>query len=214
MLKNLREKVYKAHLSLWENKLTIWSSGNVSAKDTKTNLVVIKPSGLLYNELSPENMVIVDLNGNTIEGTLKPSVDMATHLYVYKNMPDVKSVIHTHSTYATAFAAAGKPIPICLTAMADFFGGDIPIGDLVLIGTEDIGKEITSKIGNSRAIIMKNHGVFTVGKNINEALKAAVYIEESAKILIMSNLLGGANKIPEELVNKLHKNYIEKYGQR
>ena len=213
MLENLKKEVYKAHMNLWENRLVMWTSGNVSGRDTKTNLVVIKPSGVSYDKLSPDNLVVVDLNGNIIEGQLRPSVDTATHLYIYRNMPDVMSVIHTHSTYASAFAAIGKSIPVCLTAMADFFGCNIPIGNLVLIGEEKIGKEIVNKIGNSKAIIMKNHGPFTIGKSVNEALKAAIFLEESAKTLIMAKILGEPQSIPESIVDKLHKNYIEKYGQ-
>ena len=196
MLENLKKEVYQAHMKLWENRLVMWTSGNVSGRDPKTNLVVIKPSGVSYDKLLPGNLVVVDLNGNIIEGNLKPSVDMATHLYVYKHMPEVMSVIHTHSTYASAFAAIGKPIPVCLTAMADFFGGDIPVGELVLIGEEEIGKEIVRKIGNSKAIIMKNHGPFTIGKNVNEALQAAIFLEETAKVLIMSRILGEPQPIP------------------
>ena len=213
MLENLKKEVYQAHLKLWENRLVMWTSGNVSARDPKTDLVVIKPSGVSYDRLSSDNLVIVDLNGKVIDGELKPSVDMATHLYVYKHMPDVMSVIHTHSTYASAFAAIGKGIPVCLTAMADFFGCNIPIGNLVLIGEEEIGKEIVRKIGNSKAIIMKNHGPFTIGTSVNEALKAAIYLEESAKTLIMAKILGEPQSIPESMVNILHKNYTEKYGQ-
>jgi len=213
MLENLKKEVYKAHLKLWENRLVMCTSGNVSARDPKTDLVVIKPSGVSYDKLLPDNLVVVDLNGNIIEGNLKPSVDMATHLYVYKHMPDVMSVIHTHSTYASAFAAIGKPIPVCLTAMADFFGRDIPVGELVLIGEEEIGKEIIRKIGNSKAIIMKNHGPFTIGKNVNEALKAAIFLEEGAKVLIMSKILGEPQPIPGSMVKILYKNYNEKYGQ-
>jgi len=213
MLENLKKEVYKAHMKLWENRLVMWTSGNVSGREPKTNLVVIKPSGVSYDKLSPDNLVVVDLNGNIIEGNLKPSVDMATHLYVYKHMPDVMSVIHTHSTYASAFAAIGKPISVCLTAMADFFGRDIPVGELVLIGEEEIGKEIVRKISNSKAIIMKNHGPFTIGKNVNEALKAAIFLEETAKVLIMSKILGKPQPIPGSMVKILHKNYNEKYGQ-
>ena len=213
MLENLKKEVYQAHIKLWENKLVMWTSGNVSGRDPKTDYVVIKPSGVSYDKLSPNHLVVVDLNGNIIEGNLKPSVDMATHLYVYKHMPEVMAVIHTHSTYASAFAAIGKPIPVCLTAMADFFGGDIPVGELVLIGEEEIGKEIVNKIGNSKAILMKNHGPFTIGKNVNEALQAAIFLEETAKVLIMSRILGEPQSIPESIVGILHKNYIEKYGQ-
>ena len=214
MLEKLRKEVYEAHMSLWENKLVMWTSGNVSARDNQTNLVVIKPSGVSYKDLSPHNLVLVDLEGNILEGDLKPSVDMATHLYVYKHMPEVNSVIHTHSTYASAFAVIGKEIPICLTAMADFFGDRIPLGELVLIGEEDIGREIVSKIGNSKAIIMKNHGPFTIGKDVREALQAAIFLEENAKILIMANILGEPQPIPEEMAKVLHKNYMEKYGQK
>jgi L-ribulose-5-phosphate 4-epimerase len=213
MLENLKKEVYQAHIKLWENRLVMWTSGNVSGRDPKTNLVVIKPSGVSYDKLLPDNLVVVDLNGNIIEGKLKPSVDMATHLYVYKHMPEVMSVIHTHSTYASAFAAIGKPIPVCLTAMADFFGRDIPVGELVLIGEEEIGKEIVSKIGNSKAIIMKNHGPFTIGTSVNEALKSAIFLEETAKVLIMSRILGESQPIPGSMVKILHKNYNEKYGQ-
>ena len=213
MLENLKKEVYKAHMNLWKNRLVMWTSGNVSARDPKTNLIVIKPSGVPYDKLSLDNLVVVDLNGKVIDGNLKPSVDMATHLYVYRHMPDVMSVIHTHSTYASAFAATGKPIPVCLTVMADFFGCNIPIGNLVLIGEEEIGKEIVNKIGNSKAIIMKNHGPFTIGTSVSEALKAAIFLEESAKTLIMAKILGEPQSIPESTVNKLHKNYIEKYGQ-
>jgi len=213
MLGNLKREVYKAHMNLWKNRLVMWTSGNVSARDSKTNLVVIKPSGVSYDKLAPDNLVVVDLNGKVVDGNLKPSVDMTTHLYIYRQMPDVMSVIHTHSTYASAFAAIGKPIPVCLTAMADFFGCNIPTGNLVLIGEEEIGKEIVNKIGNSKAIIMKNHGPFTIGISVNEALKAAIFLEESAKTLIMAKILGEPQSIPESIVNKLHKNYIEKYGQ-
>ena len=213
MLENLKKEVCQAHIKLWENKLVMWTSGNVSARDPKTDLVVIKPSGVPYDKLLPDNLVVVDLNGNIMEGNLKPSVDMATHLYVYKHMPEVMSVIHTHSTYASAFAAIGKPIPVCLTAMADFFGRDIPVGELVLIGEEEIGKEIVNKIGNSKAIIMKNHGPFTIGKNVSEALQAAIFLEETAKVLIISKILGEPQSIPESIVSILHKNYTEKYGQ-
>jgi L-ribulose-5-phosphate 4-epimerase len=213
MLEHLKKEVYKAHMNLWKHKLVMWTSGNVSGRDPKTNLVVIKPSGVPYDKLSPDNLVVVDLNGKIIDENLKPSVDMATHLYIYRNMSDVNSVIHTHSTYASAFAAIGKPIPVCLTAMADFFGRDIPVGELVMIGEEEMGKEIVRKIGNSKAIIMKNHGPFTIGASVNEALKSAIFLEESAKTLIMAKILGEPQPIPESIVNKLHKNYIEKYGQ-
>ena len=213
MLEELREEVYKAHMSLWSEKLVVWTSGNVSARDGRTNLIVIKPSGLHYNELSPENMVVVNMEGEVIEGNLKPSVDTMTHLYIYSHMEKINSVIHTHSTYATALAAAGQSLPVCLTAMADFFGSDVPLGNLKVIGGSEIGKEIVEKIGKSKAILMQNHGVFTVGSTIEEALKAAIYVEESAKVFILSKIVGEAKRIPQPMIEELHRNYTSNYGQ-
>ena len=163
MLDQLRIDVCKLNQDLPRYGLVTWTSGNVSGRDPESGLVVIKPSGVPFEELTPENQVIVDLEGNVIEGALKPSSDVHAHLYVYRHRPDVMGVVHTHSNYATAFAALGKPIPVYLTAMADEFGGPIPIGAYAKVGNDEIGREIVRSIGDSPAILMKNHGVFTVG---------------------------------------------------
>ena len=154
-----------------KNDLVKWTGGNVSARDPETGYVVIKPSGVRYEVLKPADMVVVDLDGNVIEGDLKPSSDTASHLYIYRQRPDVGGVVHTHSPYATAFAAVGKPIPVYLTAMADEFGGPIPCGGFALIGSEAIGKVVVESIGDSCAVLLKNHGVFTVGANATAASK-------------------------------------------
>lgn len=213
MLEELRIDIYKLHLELPRNHLVAWTSGNVSGRDPESGLVVIKPSGIMYEDLSPENMVIVDLNGKVVEGNYKPSSDTATHLYIYRQRPDVGGIVHTHSTFATAFAAVGKPIPPYLTAICDEFGGPIPVGGFALIGGEQIGQEVVRSIGNSKAILMQNHGVFTIGKNARAALKSAVYVEDAARTMFYALQLGTVVEIPPEQVVKLHKRYTEEYGQ-
>ncbi|AGB18352.1 L-ribulose-5-phosphate 4-epimerase [Thermoanaerobacterium thermosaccharolyticum] len=213
MLENLKQRVYKMNMMLPKNNLVTMTSGNVSGRDPKTNLVVIKPSGVLYDDMTPEDMVVVDLDGNVVEGKLKPSVDTATHLYVYKHRSDVNGIVHTHSPYATSFAALGRSIPVYLTAIADEFGCAIPVGPYAKIGGEEIGKAIVEYIGESPAILMKNHGVFTIGNSPEAALKAAVMVEDTAKTVHLSLLLGTPDVIPDEEVKRAHERYMTKYGQ-
>jgi L-ribulose-5-phosphate 4-epimerase len=213
LLEELRHEIWQLHLELPRNGLVTWTSGNVSGLDRETGYVVIKPSGVRYEELKPEHMVIVDLDGNLVEGTLKPSSDTATHLYIYRNRPDVGGIVHTHSRYATAFAALGRPIPVVLTAMADEFGGPIPCAGFALIGSEAIGREALRAIGDSPAVLMKNHGVFTVGPTAEAAVKAAVMVEDVAHTVWLAMLLGQPEEIPAEDVARLHKRYTEVYGQ-
>jgi L-ribulose-5-phosphate 4-epimerase len=213
MLDKLREEVCRLHAELTKNGLVTWTSGNVSARDAKTGLIVIKPSGVKYEDLTPEKMVVVDLDGRPIEGSLKPSVDTATHLFIYNQRPDVGGVVHTHSPFATAFAAVGKPIPACLTAICDEFGGPIPVGGFAPIGGEEIGTEVVRAIGQSSAILMQNHGVFAIGKNAQAAVKAAVMVEDAARTVFYAMQLGDPIPIPDEMVKRLHKRYTEKYGQ-
>jgi L-ribulose-5-phosphate 4-epimerase len=214
MLEKLREEVWRLHLELPKNNLVAWTSGNVSARDPDSGLVVIKPSGLKYEDLRPENMVVVDLEGDIVEGNLKPSSDTASHLYIYRARPDVNGVVHTHSRYATAFAALGKPIPVYLTAQGDEFGGPIPCGGFALIGGEEIGKVVVEAIGTSPAILLKNHGVFTVGKNAEGALKAAVMVEDVAATIWLALQIGQPDEISPENVAKLHHRYMNVYGQQ
>jgi L-ribulose-5-phosphate 4-epimerase len=213
MLEGLREEVWKLNLELPRHNLVVWTSGNVSGRDFGSGLVVIKPSGVPYDQLTPHDLVIVDLDGQVVEGDLDPSVDTATHLYIYRHRPDVAGVVHTHSPYATSFAAVGRPIPVYLTAIADEFGGPIPVGAYAKIGGEEIGREIVRSMGESPAILMKNHGVFTVGPTPQAAVKAAVMVEDAAKTVHLALLLGSPDVIPEEEVARAHRRYVEKYGQ-
>ena len=190
-----------------------WTSGNVSARDADTGLVVIKPSGVRFEDLKSEDMVVVDLEGNLIEGSRKASSDTASHLYIYRHRDDVGGIVHTHSRYATAFAALGQPIPCVLTAMADEFGGPIPCGGFALIGGEEIGKVVIESIGNSPAVLLQNHGVFTIGKTPTDAVKAAVMTEDAAATIWLALQLGQPLKISPEDIEKLHHRYIHVYGQ-
>ena len=213
MLESLREKLWQLHLELPKQNLVAWTSGNVSERDKATGYVVIKPSGIRYEDLRPEHMVVVDLDGKVIEGNLKVSSDTASHLYIYRNRPDVNGVVHTHSAYATAFAAIGKPIPVYLTAQADEFGGPIPCGGFALIGGEEIGKVVLESIGDSKAVLLKSHGVFTIGSSGEAAVKAAVMVEDIAHTVWLALQMGMPDEIPPDLVEKLHYRYTHVYGQ-
>lgn len=214
MLESLRAMVCEGNLLLPRAGLVTWTSGNVSGRDPVTGLVVIKPSGVRYEKLSPEAMVVLDLDGRVMEGDYRPSVDAPTHLYVYRHRPDVCGIVHTHSTFATAFAAVGRPIPVYLTAIADEFGGPIPMGAYAQIGEEQIGEEIVRSIGASCAILMKNHGVFTIGPDVMAAVKAAVMVEDVARTVFYALQLGQPDEIPPDEVARGYRRYVEQYGQR
>ena len=213
MLEDLREELQELHMELPRSNLVTWTAGNISVRDPDTGYVVIKPSGVRYEKLQPEHMVVVDLNGNIVEGELKPSSDTASHLYIYRHRPDVNGVVHTHSPYATAFAALGRPIPVYLTAMADEFGGPIPCGGFALIGSEAIGQVVLEAIGDSPAVLLKNHGVFTVGRTAESAVKAAVMVEDVARTTWLALQIGQPDQIDPEDVAKLHHRYTHVYGQ-
>ncbi len=210
----LRREVCFLNQELPRNNLVVWTSGNVSGRDRESGLVVIKPSGVRYEDLTPENMVVVDLEGKTVEGELKPSFDTFAHVYVYRHRADVHGVVHTHSCFATAWAAVGKPIPVVLTAICDEFGGPIPVGAYARIGGDEIGQEIVRSIGDSPAILMKNHGVFTIGATPEAAVKAAVMVEDVARTLFYACQLGSPEEIPPEEVARVHRGYVERYGQK
>lgn len=213
MLEPLKQTLYELHLELPRNNLVAWTSGNISLLDRETGYVVIKPSGVRYEALRPEDMVVVDLDGEIVEGRLKPSSDTASHLYIYRHRSDVGGIVHTHSPYATAFAAVNRPIPVYLTAQADEFGGVIPCGGFALIGGEEIGKVVVESIGTSPAVLLKNHGVFTIGKTAESAVKAAVMVEDVARTVWLALQLGQPEEIAPEDVAKLHYRYEHVYGQ-
>lgn len=213
LLQAIREELVTLNQALERYNLVAWTSGNVSVRDPETGYVAIKPSGVKFPDLTAESMVVVDLEGRVIEGEYQASSDTASHVYIYRHKPEVNAVVHTHSNYATAFAAIGKPIPVYLTAQADEFGGPIPCGGFALIGGEEIGRIVIDSIGSSPAVLLKNHGVFTVGPNGEAALKSAVMVEDIARTVWLALQIGQPDEIPAEEIEKLHYRYQHVYGQ-
>jgi len=214
-----REEVAALHGELVRNGLVVWTGGNVSGRVPGADVFVIKPSGVSYDDLSPENMIVCDLDGMVIEDTpgsdRSPSSDTAAHAYVYRNMPEVGGVVHTHSTYATAWAARGEEIPCVITAMADEFGGPIPVGPFAIIGDDSIGRGIVSTLTGhrSRAVLMQNHGPFTIGKDARDAVKAAVMVEDVARTVQLARAGGPTIPLPQEAIDSLFDRYQNVYGQ-
>ncbi len=220
-IQKVREEVARLHAELPRWELIVWTAGNVSqrvrgqAEDGSDDLLVIKPSGVSYDELTAQTMVVCDLDGNLVLGEGKPSSDTAAHAYVYRHMPEIGGVVHTHSTYATAWAARGEEIPCVLTMMGDEFGGSIPVGPFALIGDDSIGRGIVDTLRESRspAVLMQNHGPFTIGRDARAAVKAAAMVEEVARTVHISRQLGEPIAIPQDKIDSLYARYQNVYGQ-
>ena len=219
LITKTRQDLVGLHHELVRNELVKWTSGNVSQRlkfdDGSPDLFAIKPSGVRYDDLTPESIVVCDLDGKLVMGELSPSSDTAAHAYVYRNMPEVNGVVHTHSNYACAFAAVGKEIPCILTAIADEFGGPIPVGPFAIIGDDSIGKGIVETLRGHRspAILMQNHGVFSIGPSATAAVKAAVMCEDNAKSAFLALQLGAPIAIPEAAIESLFNRYQNVYGK-
>ena len=218
-IERTRADVAALHGQLVSNGLVVWTGGNVSGRVPGAGLFVIKPSGADYNDLDPHTMILCDLDGAVIPGTpgsdRAPSSDTAAHAYVYRSMPEVGGVVHTHSTYATAWAARGEPIPCVITAMADEFGGDIPVGPFAIIGDDSIGRGIVATLRGhrSRAVLMQNHGPFTIGRDARDAVKAAVMLEDIARTVHIARVGGSLVPLPQDAIDALFSRYQDVYGQ-
>ena len=215
LLPELRKIVHDLHAELPENNLVAWTSGNISARDPETGYVVIKPSGIKFQDLTPETMVVVDMDGAIVEGDYKASSDTASHCYIYRHMPGVNGIVHTHSRYATAFAIMGREIPCVTTAMGDEFGGPIPCGGFALIGGEEIGQVVVETLAGSRSpsCLLQNHGVFATGPSAEKAVKAAVMTEDNAAIVWTALQIGTPLPIDPADIDKLYDRYQNVYGQ-
>jgi L-ribulose-5-phosphate 4-epimerase len=211
----LRAEVAGLHRELTRYQLVVWTAGNVSARVPGHDLMVIKPSGVSYDDLTAENMVVCDLRGSVVDGHHSPSSDTDAQAYVYRHLPQVGGVVHTHSTYATAWAARGEEIPCVLTMMADEFGGPVPVGPFALIGDDSIGRGIVETLSGSRspAVLMRNHGVFTIGKDARSAVKAAVMCEDVARSVHIARQGGELAVIAPADIDALYERYQNVYGQ-
>ena len=219
-IQRVRDDVAALHAQLTRYNLVIWTGGNISGRVPGADLFVIKPSGVEYDDLRADNMILCTLDGAVVPGSpgsgRSPSSDTAAHAYVYRHMPHINGVVHTHSTYATAWAARGEPIPCVITGQADEFGGDIPIGPFAIIGDESIGEGIVATLAGhrSRAVLMQNHGVFTIGTSPRDAVKAAVMAEDVARTVHIARQLGDTIPIPAEKIDSLFERYQNVYGQK
>lgn len=215
----VRVDVAQLHQQLVRYGLVVWTGGNVSGRVPGADLFVIKPSGVAYDDLTPEDLVVCDLDGNAVPGSpgsqRSPSSDTAAHAYVYRNLPDVGGVVHTHSTYAVAWSARGEEIPCVITGMADEFGGPIPVGPFAIIGDDSIGRGIVDTLRGhrSRAVLMQNHGPFTIGVSASDAVKAAVMCEDAARTVHLAREAGPLIPIPQDRIDALYQRYQNVYGQ-
>jgi L-ribulose-5-phosphate 4-epimerase len=215
-VRELRAVVTGLHATLASSDLVAWTSGNISARVPGADLLIIKPSGVAYPDLTRDSMVVCDLTGATLSGTLSPSSDTASHAYIYRHMPEVGGVVHTHSRYATSWAARGEPIPCVITAMADEFGGEIPVGPFALIGSDEIGRGVVATLTGHRspAVLMRSHGVFAIGGTARDAVKAAVMCEDAARTVHLARAYGEPAPLPADQVDALYVRYQNQYGQR
>lgn len=212
MYEDLKKELYEAHMNLEKYGLVAYTSGNVSVR--VESHIIIKPSGVPYDRLKPQDMVVLDLQGNIIEGNLKPSVDSATHLYLYNRLNDVGSIIHTHSPYASSFALLNQSLPVYSTAHADVFGVEIPVSSYAPVGTEAIGKAVMEVVNQARAVLLSKHGVIVMGKDIQEALRNAIFLEEVAKTAVFARTMGNPKPLDEEEAKRLFEFHHKSYGQK
>ena len=215
VIARVRSEVSELHQELIRWNLVVWTAGNVSARVPGAELFVIKPSGVRYHELSPDKMVVCDLEGNLVDGGYTPSSDATSHAFVYRHMPTVGGIVHTHSSYATAWACRQEPIPPVISMVADEFGGEIPVGPLARVGDDSIGRGIVETLTHSRskAVLMANHGVFTIGKDALDAVKAAAMCEEVAKTVHLARVLGDPVPLPQDFIDYMNDRYQNVYGQ-
>lgn len=213
LLKRLREEVLEASLDLLKYNLVTLTGGNVSGRDPETGYVAITPSGMDYRKLKPEDIVIIDMEGNMVDGKWKPSVDAPDHLYLYKNKEDVNSVIHTHSTYASCFAILNEEIKCASTTLANEVGGNVPVAKFVPPASGKIGPVVMEVIGDKRACLLANHGVIAVGPSVEHALTAAVMLEDSAKAYYLAKSIGNPVLLPDEEVQRARNVFLYTYGQ-
>ncbi len=212
-LESLRKEIIYAGMQLKEYELITLTGGNVSGRDRETGLIAITPSGMEYNDLSTEDIVILDLEGKIIDGHRRPSSDLITHLQIYRAKLEINGIIHTHSTYASCFAVLNEKIPVASTTMANEVGGEVPVAPYAPVGSEELGDNIIKNIGKQKVVLLQSHGVLTYGKDVHRALIAAVMVEDAAKVYHLAKCIGNPVKLPEAEIKRANDLYQYAYGQ-
>lgn len=213
-IRQLRKDVVLYARKMFSEGLVTGTSGNISARGPAAPVCVVTPSGVDYDLMEPEDLVLVDLEGNLVEGRLKPSVDTMNHVSIYRARPDVGGVVHTHSTYAAAFSVLQREIPALITESAGYLGGAVGVMEYLPPATPELGDRAAIGLGQARAVLLPNHGVIAVGENIKKAYHAAFSVEVSAKVAYLAAVLGNANPVPEGEVERMHEFIHHRYGQR
>jgi len=213
MLEELRKEVLEAALQLVRYGLVTLTGGNVSGRDKESGYIAITPSGMDYEKLNPEDIVIVDSKGNMVEGKWKASVDLKDHLYIYRNKPNLYGIIHTHSPYACSFAMLHQEIPCCSTTLANEVGGSVPISKYSPVGEGGIGSAVIEAIGDKNACLLANHGVIAVGISVRHALVAAVMLEDGAKVYHLAKCKGDPIPLHPSEIEKAKNVFLYEYGQ-
>jgi L-fuculose-phosphate aldolase len=209
-----RRAVIESSLKMLHSSLVVGTWGNISARVPGEDLFAITPSGMDYENICPEDIVVLDFNGDVVDGYKKPSIEYNLHLAIYKAREDVNAIVHTHSEYCTAMAIARRPIPGAAEDCVQIVGGDVRVSEYRLPGTLELGVAVVEALKDRNAAILANHGCVAVAKDLSEAMKVAAVVEKSAKATIFAQLLGGVVELPKEDINYMRDFYLNKYGQR
>ena len=214
ILEDLRKEVVKTGVRILETGLVTLTWGNISVKDEETGHIAITPSGMDYKIITPEDIVVVDSSGKVIDGIRKPSSEMPMHLKIYASRPEANAIVHTHSIYATAMGVAGIEIPLVIGELANAVGGNVRVAPLAMEGTDELGEVTVDALKGRKAVLMKNHGVVTIGKTLDDAFSNAVVVEDSSKVYYLARTLGCVSCIPYDIAEELHKGFLDSYGQK
>lgn len=213
-IEQIRGLVIETGLEMLKSSLVVGTWGNISARIPEENVFAITPSGVDYETIEPIDVVIIDMDGNVVSGEKKPSIEWKLHLAIYKAREDIRAIVHTHSTYATAFAIAQKGIPGSAEDLVQITGGDVRVTDYVLPGSKELGAQVVKALENRTACIMANHGCVAAGRSLKEALKTALIVEKSAKATVYAQLLGGVVELSDKDIDFMRDFYLHHYGQR
>jgi L-fuculose-phosphate aldolase len=211
---DIRRKVIETGLKMLNMKLVVGTWGNISARIPGEDLIAITPSGVDYERISPNDIVLLDMKGKVIDGHLKPSIEWPLHVAVYNNRYDVNAVVHTHSTFCTAMAMARKRIPAAVEDLVQIVGGDVRVSEYFLPGTKELGQAAVKALEGRNAVILANHGCLGAGPDLNETFKIVCVVEKAAKATIFAQVLGGVVELEQDDIDFMRDFYLNKYGQR